>query len=422
MRPQPCQDPIVPAGATVADGAGRQLWQRLDPQAWPLPLAELPAGSAVVGGAVRDGLLGRLAQRPDLDLVVPNGAIALCQRLARQLGGSAVVLDGARDIARLVLKGWSFDLAACEGGSLEADLRRRDYSVNAIALPLDDGPNPAQELLDPCGGLAALARRELVAISEANLLSDPLRLLRGLRLGCELGFTLTPQSQEWIAHHSPRLAAVASERVLAELEKLACSPNGAAGLLQVARSGLLQPWLQETTVAQETLGHLSLPAAQGLGLSDAELAWALPLARLACLADAAALERLRSSRSLQKRVGQLRHHWQHLAGRPPQELPEAERFGLHRSLEADLPALLLLLPGGAAQELLLRWRDPGDPLCHPQPPCSGLQLQDWLGLQPGPRLGALLQHLSQERAFGRLAADATDAAVIETAQAWLARL
>ncbi|MFZ9271015.1 MAG: CCA tRNA nucleotidyltransferase [Prochlorococcaceae cyanobacterium] len=417
MRPQPCQVPIVPAGADDAAGISAQLRQRLAPQLWPLPLQLLPAGSAVVGGAVRDALLGRLAARPDLDLVVPSGAIALCQRLAKHLGGSAVVLDRTRDIARLVLKGWSFDLAACEGASLEIDLGRRDYSVNAMALPLD----PGSVLLDPCGGLLAMARRELAAISEANLLSDPLRLLRGLRLACELGFALEPQSRGWIEQHRSSLAAVASERVLAELEKLACAPNGAHGLLQVVQSGLLAPWLSNGSTLEPPLSALDLARAEAVGLSSDEQAWALPLARMACLADAEALRQLRSSRALQQRVSQLRQHWLQLAGRLPQVLPEAERFALHRNLAADLPALLLLLPPQAgASELLLRWRDGADPLCHPKPPCSGHELQNRLGLSAGPKLGALLLHLSQERAFGRLAADAGIDAVVAAAQAWLA--
>ena len=125
----------MPAEPTAAT----QLWQRLNAPAWPLPLSALPPGSALVGGAVRDALLGRLAPQPDIDVVVPGGAIPLCRSLARRLGGSAVVLDQERDIARLVLQGWCFDLAAQEGACLSIDLQRRDYSINAMALPLAPG-------------------------------------------------------------------------------------------------------------------------------------------------------------------------------------------------------------------------------------------------------------------------------------------
>ena len=402
----------MPAEPTAAE----QLWQRLNAPAWPLPLSALPPGSALVGGAVRDALLGRLAQQPDLDLVVPQGAIPLCRSLARQLGGSAVVLDQERDIARLVVQGWCFDLAAQEGACLAADLQRGDYSINAIALPLD----PGAALLDPTGGLASLQRRELVAISEANLLSDPLRLLRGLRLACELGFGIEAETWGWIAQHRATLQAVAGERVLAELQKLACAPDGAHGLGQVLQSGLLDPWLGPGIALQEPLARLTPAEAQGLGLNAAEQAWALPVARLACIADGAALGRLRSSRALQKQVQQLRQHRQRLAGRAPAALQESERFALHRDLEADLPALLLLLPPGCGQsELLTRWRSADDPLCHPRPPLDGNQLQQLLGLSAGPQLGQLLNHLSQERAFERLPTDADGAAVLALARQWL---
>jgi len=404
----------VPAGA---DSAAR-LWHRLAPQAWPLPLEALPNGTALVGGAVRDGLLGRLQAQPDLDLVVPRGAIALCRSLARQLGGSAVVLDPQRDIARLVLRGWCFDLAAQEGASLEVDLQRRDYSINAIALPL----RPGAPLLDPTGGLEALARGELVAISEANLLSDPLRLLRGLRLASELDFQLEAQTWGWIQQHHTTLAAVAGERVLTELEKLACAPAGCAGLLQVLHSGLLQAWLPPQLPLSAPLARLTPAHAEAVGLTATEQAWALPLARLTCLADGPALARLRSSRALQKRVQQLRQHWQRLNGRPLDQLDDDQRFALHRQLEADLPALLLL-GKDAATPLLERWRDGGDPLFHPRPPLDGAALQHQLDLRPGPQLGQLLHHLSQERAFGRLARSCTQeperAAVLAAARRWL---
>ena len=81
-----------------------------------MPLEALPAEAALVGGAVRDALLGRLKPRPDLDLVVPCDGVELVRRLAERLGGAAVVLDRERAIARLVLKGWTIDVARWIGG------------------------------------------------------------------------------------------------------------------------------------------------------------------------------------------------------------------------------------------------------------------------------------------------------------------
>ena len=273
-----------------------------------MPLEAFPAGTAVVGGAVRDALLDRLSAYPDIDLVLPGDAVALCRQLQRRHGGSAVVLDSERSIARLVISGWNIDLARQEGGSLEADLHRRDYTINAMALPLER----PHRLVDPLAGAEHLACRELVAIAEANLLDDPLRLLRGLRLASELAFGIEAQSLAWIQQHHARIAHVAGERVLAELEKLAAAPQGQRGLMEVWRCGLLAPWCTDSPTppaAGGLLERLHPEAAAACGLDAAEAQQMLPLARLAALLDGPSLQRLRSSRRLQQRVERLRH-WQ----------------------------------------------------------------------------------------------------------------
>ncbi len=391
-------------GDRPAGEVAHELWQRLLAEPWPLPLEALPPGTALVGGAVRDGLLGRLEPQPDLDLVVAGDAISLTRQLARRHGGSAVVLDADHGIARLVMDRWTIDLARCDGDNLEADLGRRDYTVNAIALPLpSDGQKPGH-LVDPTGGLTHLERRELVAVSEANLLADPLRLLRGIRLACSLDFTLEPTSRGWIERHGGLLTQVAGERVLAELEKLATAPNGSQGLALALACGLLQNWGADAS-AGAALADLQLDRAQQRGLDTAETAWALPLARLSALLPAQALAELRSSRRLQQRCRALRH-WR---GQLEQaggwgSLGEARSLALHRELEADLPALLLLMPE-PPWPLLARWRNPDDPLLHPRPPLDGRRLQQHLAIPAGPDLGRLLDHLTLERACGRLPAD-----------------
>ncbi len=400
-------------GGLTPEALGEALRQRLAPQRWPLPLEALPGDAVLVGGAVRDAALGRLEEKPDLDLVVAADAIALARRLARRQGGSCVVLDGQRDMARLVLRGWTIDLARREGADLDTDLRRRDYTVNAIALPLATG----QGVVDPNGGLEHLRQQALVAVSEANLLADPLRLLRGVRLAADLEFTIREPSLGWIRRHAARLEAVAGERVLAELEKLAMAPSGQAGLAQAWELGLLAPW-GARPAAGITAAQLSVEAAQRQGLSAGELAEALPLARLAWLLDGQAAARLNSSRRLQQRCQCLRHWGQRLAAEGLDGLPESERLNLHEQLERDLPALLLGQPPAVAQQALSRWREPTDPLFHPHPPLDGRQLQQALQLTPGPRLGQLLNHLKGERAFGRLADSPTEG-VLEAARRWL---
>ena len=477
MLQQPRQLAILAAGLPV-DQLASALRLRLAPEGWPLPLGALPAGTVLVGGAVRDALLGRLAPRPDLDLVVPGDAVALARELARQLGGAVVVLDGERSIARLVLQGWTIDLARRMGANLQQDLLRRDYTANAIALQLTatgegrehpEGAlldsNSGGALLDPSGGLEDLAAGRLRAISEANLLDDPLRLLRGVRLAWELDFVLEPTSLGWICQHGARLGQVAGERVLAELERLAVAPRGGLGLAQVVDTGLLASWCDELSLAgapaigvepakqgpparqeapagkgapassadpamqpeimHQNLANLQLEAAAERGLSEAETAWALPLARLASLLDGQSLARLKSSRRLQLSCQRLRHWWQRLGavGGDPDALPEEERLSLQRQLEADLPALALLLEAAWAPNALARWRDPADPLFHPRAPIDGATLQAQLALEPGPRLGQLLEHLTRERAFGRLPAQPGEnaAETLIEARHWLSQ-
>jgi tRNA nucleotidyltransferase (CCA-adding enzyme) len=398
----------------------------LAPQRWPVRPDSLPPGTAVVGGAVRDALLGRLAAQPDLDLVVEGDAVALARTLTKRQGGSVVVLDAERSIARLVVGGWTVDLARRSGGSLEEDLLRRDYGANAIALELPAEGKPPT-LRDPSGGLADLAAGELRALGETNLLEDPLRLLRGLRLACELGFRIEATTWGWILQHHWSLASVAGERVLAELERMATAAAGGVGLARVLEADLLAGWGQPagpgSEAEQASLMGLDGAAAAERQLRPDEAATALPLARLATLLEGPTLERLRSSRRLQQRCGRLRQWWQRLADDDgdPEGLTEAERVRLQRDLEGDLPALALLCRADWAQPALERWRDPADPLFHPRAPLDGASLQAALGLAPGPRLGQLLDHLTQERAFGRLPVrpEANDPETLTAARRWL---
>ncbi len=418
MPPRPPNPPILgwrtAAGEARLLAAAAALRLALRLELWPVPPGDLPPGTAVVGGAVRDGLLGRLPARPDLDLVVPGDAIALCHALARRHGGRTVVLDPRRSIARLVLSGWTLDVARQAGEDLAEDLWRRDFRLNALALPLDGQAC----LLDPTGGLEDLIAGQLTAVRERNLLEDPLRLLRGVRLAAELGFRLEPGTWEGIRRHRSRLPQVAPERVLLELEKLAHCPAGGEGLARALDGGLLDPWRpggDPAKAAGPWLRRLGPRQAEERGLVAPLAGAALALARLAILFDAEGLTRLRSSRRLQQRCARLRHWQLRLLGGGGQaagpedgpdsrigDLSEPERLGLHRQLEADLPALLLIFSAPLAHAWMARWHDPSDRLFHPRSPVDGRELQQSLGLSPSPRLGALLEHLRLEAAFGRL--------------------
>ena len=292
MPPKAVHSPILMAQGS-GDALLEQLRARLAPAQWPLPLAQLPQGTVLVGGAVRDGLLDRLPDQPDLDLVVPTNAIALTQTLAKQLHGTCVVLDAERSIARLVLGGWTVDIAQQDGARIEDDLWRRDYRLNAIAVSLQ----PWGQLWDPTGGLKDLQQGYLTAVSEANLTDDPLRLLRGLRLAAEMPLTISSQTLGWIERHSTRLPEAAPERILAELQRLVRGEHADAAIAALTSMALLRPW---------AAGGQPPAPANAEGLSTAEVGAALPLARLTALISDEGMTQLRASRALRQRCKRLR--------------------------------------------------------------------------------------------------------------------
>ena len=364
------------------------LWERLLPERWPVRLTQLPEGTALVGGAIRDALLNQLSDQPDLDFIVPSNAIALAKSLSKQLGGTAVVLDAERDIARLVLNNWTIDLARQDGQTIQQDLLRRDYCVNAIAL----GLRPWGELWDPTGGLSDLRDGRLRAVSEVNLVDDPLRLLRGPRLISEHPLELEAETQQWIALHRKRLGQAAPERILSELQRLVRGPQADAAIACLKTLDLLHGWAAGEPV----------PTAVMAGrLNASEAAESLPLARLTALVSDEGLTQLRASRNLRQRCRRLRQ-WRREVVQCSKALGEQERLQMHQDLEHDLPALILQLPEEQQTAWLERWRDPADPLFHPSNPVDGTMLQRELDLRPGPHLGDVLNHLRLEFAFRRI--------------------
>src|SRR5438874_80318 len=159
-----------------------------------------PPGAALVGGAVRDTVLGRAVA--DVDVAVPSGALDLARRCAERLGGTCVVLDAERGAARVVTDGGlTLDLTDFRAPSLEGDLAARDFTVDALAVPL--APLLAQgraAIVDPTGGLADLKARRLRPAGAGVLDDDPLRALAGCdRLLARLD-ALAPYGEELATH------------------------------------------------------------------------------------------------------------------------------------------------------------------------------------------------------------------------------
>lgn len=173
----------------------------------------------VVGGAVRDMLLNRPVH--DLDLAMPGPTLPLARRVADALGGGLYVMDEERDTTRVVLNTGEkerllLDFAALRGGSIEADLRSRDFTINAMAYDVAQ----SNHLLDPTGGLADLREKRLRACQPTSLSDDPARVLRVVRQALALRFRIDPETVRLARSAAPLLENISPERRRDELFKM----------------------------------------------------------------------------------------------------------------------------------------------------------------------------------------------------------
>jgi len=378
------------------------LFGDLNPKDWPISIADLPSGSALVGGSVRDGLLNKLSQKPDLDFVIPTNAINFSENLSKKINATFIKLDEKRDIARLVVNGWTLDFARQVGENLQDDLLRRDFRINAIALRLEDQP----EIFDPTGGLDDLKSKKIIAISEKNLIDDPLRILRGFRLMCELNFDLDNKTKRFLKTNVDKLSNVAPERIKMEILKIVDSEWNSSVWQTYLELQLFKEWSEEK-ITSITLKRQDI-------LSE-KLAIGTSLAKLICLLSDEGLSRLTFSKNQIQRCKSLRFWLQKITNIGLDNLSEDDRFQLHIDLEDDLPSFILFLEKKYINGWLERWRDLSDPLFHPSSPLNGDELQKALKMPPGPSLGELMRHLSKEKAYGRFF---TNKEALDAARKW----
>lgn len=220
-------------------------------------LAEIQGPAWLVGGALRDRLLGRATA--DFDVTVAGDPRAVAQQLARRISGYRFQLSEGFGAWRVISRdrSWSVDLLPLAAGSIEDDLARRDLTVNAIAQPLPHG-----ELVDPFGGLRDLEANRLRMVSAHAFEADPLRTLRLARLACELDFGADAETLRAAGRSSPALARVAAERCFLELKRIISSENPVRGLRlldELAATPVLLPELAALRgVGQSQFHHLDV--------------------------------------------------------------------------------------------------------------------------------------------------------------------
>ncbi len=202
----------------------------------------------LVGGSLRNMLLGEACD--DLDIVVEGEAHRLARHLTDTLGGYYARLHdkASRVIVKAETGDITLDIASLHGQSLEEDLRTRDFTVNALAAPLDE--TLSMQLIDPLHGEEDLRARRLRAVNDAVFQADPLRMLRAVRLMTRYQFSLDTGTQELIRRDAALVPAVAPERIHDELYAI-LEPDGATAHLRLLDElGLLTELIPELIPAK----------------------------------------------------------------------------------------------------------------------------------------------------------------------------
>lgn len=210
-----------------------------------------------IGGYVRDLILGRPCK--DIDFVVEGDGIAFAEGVARRLNaepvhvfknfGTAMFMLGELQVEFVGARKESYSRNSrkpeVEPGSIKDDQERRDFTINALAISLNEGS--AGALVDPFGGLLDLDRGILRTPLDPDITysDDPLRMMRAVRFATQLGFVIDPPSFEAIRRNAERLDIISAERIHGELNKILLCPRPSAGFILLRDSGLMARFFPE---------------------------------------------------------------------------------------------------------------------------------------------------------------------------------
>jgi tRNA nucleotidyltransferase (CCA-adding enzyme) len=390
----------------------------------------------LVGGFVRDLLLGEPTL--DTDLVVEGDAIKLARQVARRVGartrshqrfGTAkIILEGRESefgvssvdlaAARMEFYPHSAALPEVENSSIKADLHRRDFTINTLAIRLDSGHYG--ELLDFYGGEQDLRNGCIRVLHSLSFVEDPTRIMRAARLEQRLGFEIEPRTAELIDNAIPGLASLSGERIRRELYLILCERepehalrrlDGQKVLAQIhpRLTGLESTWERFAGLRQEIAGRRwAVPANQD-GQPAPSLYLALMTFRLTAMELEALAKRLkifRTDLTLLHQVLDLRKHAEELDGL---NLSNRELYGLLK--QASSSALLihwLCTDSELVRERLWLYETR---LSHVQPVVDGAYLKS-LGLRPSPLFRRLLQAVRDARLDGLIEKEEEEKALI----------
>ncbi|MEO1519398.1 MAG: CCA tRNA nucleotidyltransferase [Cyanobacteria bacterium J06633_2] len=398
----------------------------LSPQSWPFDLKWLPEKAYLVGGSVRDGLLQRSSSHLDLDFVLPSRAIESAQAIAHHYQAGFVVLDQEHQIARVVFDDVTVDFAQQVGDSLETDLHRRDFTINAIAYH----PH-THTIIDPLSGQTDLQQQVIRMISAENLEEDPLRLLRAYRQAAQLNFQLDSETNRTIKTLATLLQKVAPERIYNELSYLLSYGSGTQQLFHIFENQLLNVWLPHASdLSVKQVQAIDWAVDQMIAiwpeLKQLLLRWPrdqqhatgggrswLKVTKLACLVDPdpsgaeSELRRLKCSRLEIQSVLLALRQMPLITSGAIAHLSRREQFFLFKELGDLFPAVAALTIAygtsiDSLSSLIKKFLTPHDPVAHPQPLLTGRELMMQLQLSPGPQIGKLLSQIEMAQAEGNV--------------------
>ncbi|MGL5683283.1 MAG: CCA tRNA nucleotidyltransferase [Marinifilaceae bacterium] len=226
----------------------------------------------VIGGYVRDLILGRPSK--DIDIVVLGSGIDLAQEAAKQLGNLNVSVFKTFGTAMFRYKGVEIEFVGArkesynfnsrkptvEEGTIEDDQRRRDFTINAMAIALNG--NRYGELVDPFGGMAHLEERTIKTPLDPGITfsDDPLRMMRAIRFATQLDFNIEAETLEALSAYATRLPIISMERIMDEFNKIMLAPKPSKGIILLEKTGLLEIFFPELTAmkgvdAKEGIRH-----------------------------------------------------------------------------------------------------------------------------------------------------------------------
>ena len=369
----------------------KEIENSLKNKSWDSILCELPYGTFIVGGFIRDIILGRTKEKPDIDLVVPMDPLIIAEQLLEKFTGKLVVLDKKRNIVRIIFEEIILDIAEQRGESLLNDLSYRDFTINSIAFSLD-----SSKIIDPFDGINDLKEGLIKTQAFKNLLDDPLRILRCFRFISELEFTVEKVLLEFIIVNKNKLKSVSGERIQYELKKIYNGQNSLSTILLINQIAIFD-WIQSyQNISSNCLKSYSL-----LNF-DFESNEHKALFYLIETLDQSSIKQFKFSKSDNHNSDLLRKWRNKLIFKSIDEFDEIERFDLHKDLENILPSFIIYLPSEFHSDWIKRWKNKEDSLFHPKSLISGDIIKEHIDIDEGPLLGKLMRHLSIEFAYKRL--------------------